>query len=182
MKMNSGKDAACYVFSPRLLNSLQLSHRALVDEVACIQRGSRLKQEKPAFLVRNRTVLHSARHNDEFTFLDPFMPVEEFHAEPPLYNQEHLVFVLVVMEDELPLQFIKLHMLAVELGSDVGLPVFRNLSELFGDIDLIHGMTLYVSVAFLGSLRVELIAKINPADPADGLKTAFQAHWPRTQI
>jgi hypothetical protein len=42
----------------------------------------------------------------------------------------------MMMKDKLALQLVKLHGLAVQFGSDVGLPVFRDLGEFFGDIDL----------------------------------------------
>ena len=64
------------------------------------------------------------------------MVVEEFHPEAAFYDEEHFIFVVMMMKDKLPLQLVKLHRLAVEFGSDVGLPVFRDLGEFFGDIDL----------------------------------------------
>ena len=70
--------------------------------------------------------------------IDPLVAVEEFHAEAAFHHQEHLVFVLVVMEDELALRLYKFHHLAVELAGDVGLVVFRNFGELIGNVDFIH--------------------------------------------
>jgi hypothetical protein len=45
----------------------------------------------------------------------------------------------VVMEDELPLQFVEFYVLAVEFGGDVGFPVFRNAGKFLGNVYLFHG-------------------------------------------
>jgi hypothetical protein len=58
-------------------------------------------------------MFHSPRHDNELTFLDPFMPVAEFHAKPSFHHQEHFVFMLVVVKDKLALELVQLHMLAV---------------------------------------------------------------------
>jgi hypothetical protein len=132
-----------------------MSHRALVDKVARIQRGSRLKQQKPAFFICNGTVLHPARHHNELALFDPLMPVEKFHAEPSLHHKEHLVFVLMMMKHELAFQFVELHMLPVQLGGDVGLPVFLNPSEFVGDVDLVHGASPLVR------MDVQILSEVN---------------------
>jgi hypothetical protein len=44
----------------------------------------------------------------------------------------------MMMEYELALQFVELHMLPIEFGGDVRLPVFRNLREFIGDVDFVH--------------------------------------------
>jgi hypothetical protein len=50
--------------------------------------------------------------------------------------------VLVVVEDEFALDLVELDVLAVEFGGDVGLPVFGDFGEFFGDVDLEHGIVL----------------------------------------
>jgi hypothetical protein len=44
-----------------------------------------------------------------------------------------------MVEDELSLDFVEFHVLAVEFGGDVGLPVLGDLGKLFGEVDLRHG-------------------------------------------
>jgi hypothetical protein len=46
-----------------------------------------------------------------------------------------------MVEDEFAFELIELQVLAVELGCDVGLPVFGNLGEFFGDVDFVHGLS-----------------------------------------
>jgi hypothetical protein len=45
----------------------------------------------------------------------------------------------MVMEDELTLNLIEFDALAVQFGGDIGLPVFGNLGELFGNVHFLHG-------------------------------------------
>jgi hypothetical protein len=123
---------------PESLNPLQLSHGALVDDVASIQRGSRLKQHNPAFLLRDRTVLHAPRHDDELALFDPLLAVEEFHPKAAFDHQEHLIFVLMVMKHELALDLYQFYLLPVEFPRDVRFVVFRNLGEFVSDVDLVH--------------------------------------------
>ncbi len=44
----------------------------------------------------------------------------------------HLVLILVIVEDELALHFVKFHILAVEFGGDVRLPVLVDWREFIG--------------------------------------------------
>src|SRR5215470_4453543 len=57
-------------------------------------------------------------------------------------HAEHLVFVFVMMPDEVPLELTELDHLTVELTGDAGLPCFWDLGELLGDIDLFHEHSL----------------------------------------
>src|ERR1700686_5680673 len=85
-------------------------------------------------------MLYAARNDNELAGFDPFVMVAEVHAEAALDDEEHLVFVLVMMENELAFQLIELHVLAVEFGGDVGLPVFGDLGEFLGDVYFRHGI------------------------------------------
>jgi hypothetical protein len=116
-----------------------MSLRTLVDYIAGVQSGGRFEQEKPTFLVSDRTVLGPSGHDDEFAFLDPLMAVAKFHPEAALDHKKHLVFVLVVVEDEFTLQFVELKVLTIEFSGDVRLPVLGDLGEFLGDVDLVHG-------------------------------------------
>src|SRR6266478_3544411 len=115
-------------------------HGPFVLDIAGVQRRGRFKQDDPAFLLGHRTMLHAARHHDKLALLDPFMAVAEIHAEAAFHYQEHLVFVLMVMKDELAVQFDELDVLSVELRGDAGLVVFSDVGELLGDVDFGHGI------------------------------------------
>jgi hypothetical protein len=122
---------------------LQVGLGALVDDVAGVQRGCGLEEQEPAFFVGYGFVFYAARHDHELAFFDPFvMFVKVFvpimHAEAALDHEKQFIFMLVVVEDELAFYLVELDALAVELGGNVGLPVFRNFGELFGDVDFVH--------------------------------------------
>jgi antitoxin VapB len=103
-------------------------------------------------------MLHSARNDDKFAFFNPFVALAELHAEAAFHDQEHFVFVLVMMKHELALQFVELHVLAIQFGGDVGLPVFGNLGEFIGDIDFVHDGTLSLQI----NSPFSLLAKDRP--------------------
>jgi hypothetical protein len=42
------------------------------------------------------------------------------------------------MEDEFTFDLVELHSLTIELGGNVGFPVFRDLREFFGDVHFGH--------------------------------------------
>ncbi len=54
-------------------------------------------------------------------------------------DEEHFVFVVVVMPDEFGVGLDQLDHLSVELGGDVGLVELGNFGEFLGDVDFVHG-------------------------------------------
>src|ERR1700688_5256079 len=92
----------------RVLSPLKLGDGALVHNIPGVRGGRGLKQQNPAFLRGDRTVLHAARHHNKLALFDPLVAVAKFHAEASLDHQEHLVFVVMMMKDELALQLVEL--------------------------------------------------------------------------
>ena len=88
-------------------------------------------------------MFHAARDDDELACLDPFVAIVKFHAEAAFDDKKHFVFVFVVMEDELAFQLVELYVLAVEFRGDVGLPIFGDGGEFFGDVDFMHDASCY---------------------------------------
>ncbi len=119
-------------------NTLKFVHSPFVFDIASVQRGGWFKEQNTALLFCHWTMLDSTRHHDKLSRLDPFVPVAELHAEAPFDNQEHFVFMIVMMEDERAVELHELHVLSVEFGGDAGLVVVVNLSELFGYVDFGH--------------------------------------------
>jgi hypothetical protein len=80
------------------------------------------------------------------------LSVAKFHAESAFDDHKHLVFIFVMVEDEFAFKLIELDLLSVEFGHDVGLPVFAYLSELLGDVGLLHKIPLanYIVRCFSG--------------------------------
>src|SRR5271157_2654396 len=58
------------------------------------------------------------------------MAVPELHPESPLDHEKQLVFVVMLMPDELPLEFYQLDVLPVQLAHDPGIPVIVEEGEL----------------------------------------------------
>ena len=85
-------------------------------------------------------MLDAAGNDDEFAFFDPLVVVAEFHAEAAFDDEEQFVLMLVLVEDEFSFELVELDVLAVEFGGNVGLPVFGDFGELFGEIDFGHGI------------------------------------------
>jgi len=113
----------------RELYAIQLVYGALVDEVAGIEGGGRLEQHDTALLVGNGFMFDLPRHNDELALLHRDRSVPELHPELSLDYQEHLVFVVMVVPDELALKLDQLDQLSIEFAGDVWLPVLVNLGE-----------------------------------------------------
>ncbi len=71
-------------------------------------------------------------HDEEFSGVQFHLPVSEFNAESTGHYEKEFIFVLVVVPDELTLEFGELHLLPVQLSDDMRVPVVGNLGELFG--------------------------------------------------
>jgi hypothetical protein len=81
-------------------------------------------------------VFDAPRHDEEFALFQPNVPVAKLHAKAALDHQEQLVLVIVVVPDELALEFDQLDELAVQLASDLRLPVGGEAGKLVAEIDL----------------------------------------------
>jgi len=96
----------------------QLSQRALIHifPVFSVEAGS--NSSNPALLRPPQTVFNAAGHDDEFR-LPRSILARGIPCGSGLHHQEHLIFILVVMEDELTLSC-RASQLAVQLGGNVG--------------------------------------------------------------
>ena len=74
--------------------------RTLVFDVSGIEGGGGFEENDPAFFFGDGTVLDAAGDDDELAGLDPFVVVAELHAEAAFDDEEHFVFVVVMVEDE----------------------------------------------------------------------------------
>jgi hypothetical protein len=110
----------------------------LIPLIPSVQRRFRLEQQNRHFLLCEWPVLHATRNDNEFTLLDPFLPIAEIHAESAGQDEKQLVFVFVVMPDEFALKFHQLYELAVETANDFRPPMFGKKSEFVSEINLVH--------------------------------------------
>jgi hypothetical protein len=113
---------------------LQFVYRALVDDVAGIEGGGRLEEHDRTLLVSHGPVFDSPWHNDKLALVQLDRLVTELHPELSLNYQEHLVFVLMAVPDELALKLDQLDQLSIEFAGDVWLPRFVNSGEFVGKV------------------------------------------------
>jgi len=83
-------------------------------------------------------MFYAPGHHDELAGLERNCAISELDAELSFYHHEQFIFVLVVVLDEFALHLVKFHLLSVQFAHDIGLPQFRNLIELFRNIDFVH--------------------------------------------
>jgi hypothetical protein len=145
-----------------VLHALQLGVGALVDDVAGVERGGGLEEQEPAFFIGCGLVLHAARDDYELSFLDPFVVfakifVAVMHAEAAFNDEKQFVFIFGMVEDELAFDLVELDGLSVKFGGDVGLPVFGNLGEFFGEVDFGHGNSDEYFIELIASVRGPLV-------------------------
>jgi hypothetical protein len=103
------------------------------------------------------------------------MAVAEIHTEAAFDYEEHLVFVVMMMKDELAVQLDELDLLSVELGGDAGLVVFSDFRELLGDVDFGHGTLRLAVLLCINGWRISLgrRRKIPTAEEAAELRSAW---------
>ena len=65
-------------------------------------------------------------------------PVSQPQLERSVDDEKELILILVRVPDELSLELGQLHLLAIELGDDLRIPVTVKLGQLLSDVDLLH--------------------------------------------
>ena len=111
--------AYCSLLQRAELQPLQVRARQrVVLNVPGVQRLAGSKSSTATSSSATGPMLDAARHDQELALLDPLLPIAKVHPESAPDDQEQLVFVLVVMPDELPLELHQLHVLAVQLADD----------------------------------------------------------------
>jgi hypothetical protein len=116
---------------------LERVDRPLVPDVARIERRGRLEQQDLGLFLGDRPMLDPAWDDEELAFLQPDLAIPEVHPESALHDQEQLILVLMMVPDELALEFHQLDTLAVELAHDPRLPLVGDLVELLREIHLL---------------------------------------------
>jgi hypothetical protein len=65
--------------------------------------------------------------------------VSKLHAKAAFDHQEHLVLVVVMVENEGAVELDELYVLTIEFGCNAGLIKILDLRKLVGDVDFRHG-------------------------------------------
>ena len=74
-------------------------------------------------------VLDAAGDDDEFAFADEGIVVAEFHLEGAFHDEEHFVFVIVVVPEKIAFEFHELDEAIIHFACDFRAPVFLYLAE-----------------------------------------------------
>ena len=109
--------------------------RCLRAGVARVRRPARLDQEDVRLLVRDGTMLHAARDDEELSLAELNVPVAQLDRQPPLEDEEEVVRVGVRVPDELALDLPDLDLVLVVVADDPRLEVLVEGRELLREID-----------------------------------------------
>ncbi len=85
----------------------------------------------------DRLVFYAPRNDEELALVEFDDPVTKMYRQVAVEDQEELVLLLVMVPDELAFELGELDVLAVELANDTGAPMFSELLEFLGEIDLV---------------------------------------------
>jgi RNA polymerase sigma-70 factor (ECF subfamily) len=131
-------------------------------------------------------MLHTARNNQKFAFVQRNAAIAKLHAEAAAHYQEQLILGRMIVPDELALKFHHLHVLAVQFTHHTRIPMIGEQGQLLTDIDLFHVMRLskLSQTAFerrypLVSAPGELTADIRAGEAGFDLDALFRAHYGR---
>lgn len=94
-----------------------------VVDVAGVSRGGGFEEHDGAFVFGDGLVLDAAGDDAELSFAERDHAVSKVQIELAGEDEEHLVFIGMVMPDVLALKLDELDVLAVELADDLGGPV-----------------------------------------------------------
>jgi hypothetical protein len=83
----------------------------------------------PALLLCDRIVQCAFRYHIEIARVESDFVVFELKDQTTVNDKEHLIFGIVLMPGELPLQLRDLHILVVDSSNDAWRPVLRNLFQ-----------------------------------------------------
>ena len=103
--------------SSRRLRSITLAHLRSTagswtvrssTKVAGVQSPGRLEEQDMDLIFSNWAMLHASGHDRNSPSSSQTLAVPELHPESPLDHQEEFIFVVMLMPDELALEFYQL--------------------------------------------------------------------------
>src|SRR5215472_18720781 len=86
----------------------------------------------------DRLMLDAVRHDDKLALAHNCFMSAEFHSKCAFDDQEHLVFVVVMMPDELAFQLDRLYDEIVDLAEDARIEVILKFREFIREIHRMH--------------------------------------------
>ena len=130
--------------------------------VAGIRRPRGLDQKNVRLFLRDRAMLDPLGYHEYFTWAKMDVSISHTDCEPTLQDKEEVIRVIMLVPDELALNFDHHEVMSVELADGSRLPVLRKSRELFHEVDCIH-------VQYLPPVdRVPDAQRLNEAKPRSG--------------
>lgn len=108
----------------RVSHTFWILNCAIVTNVTCVHRTDRFKEKDKHLLVGDRLMFHTSRNNQKFAFAESYIAFVQTHEQFAFDNQEHFIFVVVMMPDELAQQFGEFNLLAVQFTHNAWAPMF----------------------------------------------------------
>src|SRR5262249_44898841 len=123
-------------------NHLDHSARRRSTWVPGIRCPGPFNEKHVRLLLRDRTVLCTLRHYEEFTGTDGYVAVTQLDRNASFQHQEEIISVVVLVPHELSLELDHPQVVPVELTDRSRLPILGKHGELFREIDALHGSHL----------------------------------------
>src|SRR5205085_6804354 len=115
----------------------KLGHGAVIPHVTRVQRGFWLEQQDVYFFGSHGQMLHSLRNDDEFAGIQFDRSVAQVDGQSALDDKEELIFVLMLVPDELALKLHQLNLRVVYLAGDFRAPMVVEEPEFLAEIDFL---------------------------------------------
>src|SRR3984957_5301496 len=119
-------------------NALQIGARSVAGDVSGVESGFRFEENEMNFFVGDGQMFDAFGDNDEFAGADQAFAIAETHAQRSGDDQKHFIFVIVMMPDELALEFDDFHVGIVEFADDAGIPVIGDAGDFFHQVHGFH--------------------------------------------
>jgi len=112
-------------------------YRSFGDDVTRVSDALGLYQHEMHFVTRHGPVLDALWYDDELTRTERDLAIAELDGEVALDHDEKLVFIFVLMPDELTLNLGQFDLAVVQIRHDFRIPLIVKATEFLGQVDLV---------------------------------------------
>ncbi len=108
-----------------------------VNHVARVEGATRLDENNVSFFFCEGHVFDSVRDNEEFARANDHIAIAQSHGELPLDYEEHLIFFVVMMPDELTFQLYYFHVTIIDFSNDARVAIVAEKGKLLREINFV---------------------------------------------
>ena len=116
--------------------------------IAGVEYGGGFEEDDLYFFPCCGPVLDAFWDDDEFAGGDGDGLIAELHVETAGDHQEHFVFIIMFVPDEIAFEFDEFDVLIIQFGGYSWIPVIRDQAELVGDVYFLDGHDLKLRIYF----------------------------------